>query len=74
MAQIVGGQNAGSIHVKRSDPDIDKPKRIIKTLRFELASQNASGFRILLHSIVYEWIFSTRVLSTQPKMLSNTKE
>ena len=34
----------------------------------------ASGFRILLHSTVYEWIFGRRVLSTQPKTLSNTKE
>ena len=42
----------------------DRPKCIIKTLHFEHASQNASGFRILLHSIVYEWIFGTRVLST----------
>ena len=49
-------------------------KRIVKTLRFEHASQNASGFCILLYSTVYEWIFGTRVLSAQPRTLSNTEE
>ena len=46
---------------------LDRPKRIIKTLRFEHASQNASGFRISLYSIVCKWIFDTRAFSTQPK-------
>ena len=54
--------------------NLDRPKRIIKTLRFEHAPQNASGFPTLLSSIVYEWIFGTRVPSTQPKTLSNTEE
>ena len=31
------------------------------------------GFGILLYSIVYEWIFDMRVLSTQPKTLSISK-
>ena len=53
---------------------LDRGKRIVKTLRFEHASQNASAFRILLSSIVYKWISGTRVHSTQPKTLSNTKE
>ena len=53
---------------------LDRTKRIIRTLRFGHAAQNASGFPVFLYSIVYEWIFGTRVLSTQPKTLSNTKE
>ena len=48
--------------------------RIVKTLCFEHASQNASGFRISLYSIVHEWIFGMRVTSMQPKALSKTKE
>ena len=51
----------------------DRPKIIIKTLPFDHASQNANGFHISLHSIAYLWIFDTRLLSTQPKMLSNTE-
>ena len=39
--------NAPSVHTVE-----DRPKRVIKTLHLEHASQNANGFRILLHSIV----------------------
>ena len=53
---------------------LERPKGIIKTLRFEHATQNASGLCFSLHFIVYERIFGTRVLSTQPKTLSTTKE
>ena len=54
--------------------DLDRPNRIIKMLRFEHTSQNTSGVHISLYSIVCEWAFGTRVLSTQPETLPNTKE
>ena len=47
--------------------NLDRPKRILKSLRFEHASPNASGFHVSLYSIVYKWIFDTRVFSTQLK-------
>ena len=65
-ASLTRSVHANTFTLSRKLRVLDRSKRIIKTLRFlSTHPKTTRFFRISLHSIV-EWIFGTRVLSTQP--------